>query len=216
MKRSSAPPEKIRLLHTGVDLDRFTYAPPWHRYDGEKVRCLFVGRLVEKKAPLHLIRAFAKTKEHMVEHHAAVHLTLAGEGPLFEATQRLVADLQLVDDVTFFGGVSHTEVQQLMQSHHLHVKHCITASDGDQEGQGVTFAEASAVGLPIVSTRHNGIPDVVINGKTGFLVEEGDIEGMGERIAYLAMHPEAWEALGPPVDVILKNISTCKNSLKMQ
>jgi colanic acid/amylovoran biosynthesis glycosyltransferase len=52
--------------------------------------------------------------------------------------------------------------------------------------------EASATGLPIVTTRHNGIPDVVKDGETGFLVSEGDVEDMGEKIAYLALHPEEW------------------------
>jgi colanic acid/amylovoran biosynthesis glycosyltransferase len=65
-----------------------------------------------------------------------------------------------------------------------------------KEGQPVSIAEAAACALPIVSTRHDGIPDVVLEGSTGYLVEEGDTHRMGERIAYLATNPGIWTDMG--------------------
>ena len=60
----------------------------------------------------------------------------------------------------------------------------------------MSLVEASSCGLPVVATRHNGFPDTVLDGETGYLVEERDVRGMGERIAWLAAHPERWMEMG--------------------
>ena len=185
--RLGAAPEKVEMLHTGVQLDDFPYDPPAARYDGGTVRCLHVGRLVEKKSPLKLVRSFADAIDR-VDGRVALELTIAGDGPLREPLERLIEELSLSDCVRCLGATPRPDVMRLMRASHVHVKHCETASDGDQEGQGVTFIEASAIGLPVVTTRHNGIPDAVLDGVTGYLVEEGDVQAMGERIAYLALH----------------------------
>jgi colanic acid/amylovoran biosynthesis glycosyltransferase len=78
----------------------------------------------------------------------------------------------------------------------MYVQHSRTAPNGDEEGMGVTFVEASARGLPIVSTRHNGIPDVVLDGRTGYLVPEGDVDAMAQRIIELAENSSLWSTMG--------------------
>ena len=72
----------------------------------------------------------------------------------------------------------------------------VTASDGDMEGQGLVLQEAQAVGLPVVSTLHNGIPDGVLNGVSGYLVPEGDAHALAERVEYLIEHPGVWPEMG--------------------
>ena len=67
------------------------------------------------------------------------------------------------------------------------MQHSVTDANGDQEGQPVSLVEAAATGLPIVSTRHSGIPDVVLDGRSGFVVDEHDVAAMGDRIARLAL-----------------------------
>ncbi len=191
LRHLGAPEEKIRLLHGGVRLSRFDYDPPAPRFDGETVQCLHVGRLVEKKAPLDLLRAFHVARQR-VGNGVELRLTVAGDGPMREDVEDLISELGLSDHVQCLGNVPHERVVELMQETHLYTQHCKTASDGDEEGQGITFVEASATGLPIVTTRHNGIPDVVNDEETGFLVREGDVEAMGEKIAFLALHPEEW------------------------
>jgi glycosyltransferase involved in cell wall biosynthesis len=76
------------------------------------------------------------------------------------------------------------------------VQHSVTASHGDSEGTPVAILEAGAIGLPVVSTRHGGIKDVVVEGQTGFLVEEGDVQGMAERMLCLARDASLAERLG--------------------
>jgi colanic acid/amylovoran biosynthesis glycosyltransferase len=190
-----APPDKVQNVSLGIDLSAFPYSDPTDDFDGDTVRCLHVGRLVEKKAPLHLVRAFHHAVQRL-DGERALHLTIAGGGPLEHRVAELVERLGLGEKVSLLGAVSRERVQALMRKTHLYTQHCMTASDGDQEGQGVTFVEASATGRPVVSTWHNGIPDVVLDGETGVLVEEGDIEGMGDAIARLARAPETWRTYG--------------------
>jgi colanic acid/amylovoran biosynthesis glycosyltransferase len=76
------------------------------------------------------------------------------------------------------------------------VQHSVVASDGNSEGMPNSILEASASGLPVVATRHAGIPEVVLDGETGFLVEERDVEGMARQMARLVMEPALAEELG--------------------
>jgi colanic acid/amylovoran biosynthesis glycosyltransferase len=98
--------------------------------------------------------------------------------------------------VRLHGARAYKEVSEMLQTAHIFLQHSVTAADGDQEGQGVSMMEAAATGLPVISTQHDGIPEVVLDGKTGFLVAEHDVEGMGERLANLAGDPGLWDELG--------------------
>jgi colanic acid/amylovoran biosynthesis glycosyltransferase len=188
-------PKKIKRWHLGIDLDQFEYRPADDTFDGQTVRCLHVGRLVEKKSPVDLVRAFKNAQER-VDESLSLSLKIAGDGPLRAALEDEVKSLKLEEDVSLLGAVPHSRVSELLMEANIYTQHCKTASDGDQEGQGVTFVEASASGLPIVSTRHNGLPDVIKHGETGYLVEEGDTEEMGKMIAMIAERPEEWNSLG--------------------
>lgn len=187
--------KKIRRISLGIEIDQFEYQNPATTFDGRNIHCLHVGRLTEKKSPLHLVEAFDLARKALLP-DIELRLTIAGDGELREALAQKIEDLNLSDDVHTLGAVNHSEVKQLFQKAHIYTQYCETTREGDTEGQGVTFVEASSSGLPIVTTRHNGIPDVVLDGITGYLVEEGDIQGMADRIAKLARQPEQWKALG--------------------
>jgi colanic acid/amylovoran biosynthesis glycosyltransferase len=83
------------------------------------------------------------------------------------------------------GSLSHVEVMEEMQGSHIYVQHSVTDFEGDQEGLPNSILEAMAAGLPVVSTFHSGIPEIVENGKTGFLVQEFDYAGMAEKLSLL-------------------------------
>jgi colanic acid/amylovoran biosynthesis glycosyltransferase len=186
---------KIALLQNGVRLSQFEYSDPVSRFDGRRVRCIHVGRLVEKKAPILLVEAFHRALQDLPEGRE-LELIIVGDGPLRGEVHRRIEELNLSAHVEVLGAVPHRRIAELMRDSHIYTQHCITASDGDQEGQGVSFTEASAMGLPIVATRHNGIPDVVLHGKTGYLVEEGDVEGMASRILEFVQNPFLWTQFG--------------------
>jgi len=83
------------------------------------------------------------------------------------------------------GAMDHDQVALLMQQSRVFVQHSLVPKSGDSEGTPVAIIEAGASALPIVSTRHAGILDTVKHDKTGFLVDEGDIDGMAEYIYLL-------------------------------
>lgn len=195
IRQLGAPEDKVRRMSNGVDLSKFQYHNPADRFDGVNVECLFVGRLVQKKAPLILARAF-QVAAGLVAPDLRLALHIVGDGPLMPKLRQFVDTEGLSSLVHIHGALDHNEVRALFRRVHLYIQHSVTAEDGDQEGQGVSLIEASACGLPIVSTRHDGIPDVVIDGVTGFLVEENDFESMGRKIANLASQPESWGEMG--------------------
>jgi len=186
---------KVRCWHLGVDVSRFEYRQADESFDGKTVRCVHVGRLVEKKAPIHLVESLKHALEKLDESFD-LRLKIAGDGPLREDLERSVQRLGIEDRVSVLGAIPHSHVSELLKEANLYTQHCKTATDGDQEGLGVSFIEASATGLPIVATRHNGLPDVILDGETGILVEEGDSEAMGDAIASLAERPREWVKMG--------------------
>jgi colanic acid/amylovoran biosynthesis glycosyltransferase len=159
---------------------------------GEAVTILTVARLVEKKGLEYGIRAVARLKAA----HSSVRYRIAGDGELRPRLQSLIRELDLESEVTLLGSRTMAQVAELYRSSHLFLLPSVTAGDGDMEGQGLVLQEAQAAGLPVVSTRHNGIPEGVRDGETGFLVPERDPAALAERLSYLVEHPEVWPAMG--------------------
>lgn len=175
------PPDRVILNPCGVDLNKFDGARP------AEVGPLFLalGRFVEKKGPLLTLKAFAQ----VAKSEAAARLVMLGDGPLRQHCIELAKELAVDDKVDFSGTVSHQEAAAWMRKTRCFVQHSRRAKDGDSEGTPVALLEASSSGLPIVSTRHAGIPDAVVDGVGGFLVDEGDVDGMARHMLCLARDP---------------------------
>jgi glycosyltransferase involved in cell wall biosynthesis len=150
--------------------------------------CLAVGRFVAKKGPLHTIRAFAAQPQGS--------LWMVGEGPLLAEAKVLAEQLNLGPRIRFLGVRSQAEVAVLMRQARVFVQHSLVAPDGDSEGNPVAVMEAQLSGLPVVATRHGGIPEVVIDGQTGLLLAEGDVIGMALAIERLLNNPALCARLG--------------------
>jgi colanic acid/amylovoran biosynthesis glycosyltransferase len=185
------PPEKIEQLNYGLDLKEFPFRERQHKTGGP-VRILSVGRLVEKKGFEHALRAIAKLRER----HPDFRYEIIGDGPLKVSLAALARELNTDDLVHFHGAHDTAFIQRAMAESDLFLLPSVTASDGDQEGTPVSILEAQATGLPVVSTFHAGIPEIVGNGESGFLVPEKDPSALAERLAYLVEHPERRRILG--------------------
>lgn len=183
-----APPEKVHWNPYGVDCSAFSGADPAH----SPPLVLAVGRFVDKKAPQKTIAAFAAARGSCPE----ARLRMIGEGPLLNECRRLASELGLGDAVEFPGALAHDVIRGEMRRARCFVQHSVEAASGDSEGTPVAIIEASATGLPVVSTRHAGIPDVVDEGTTGFLVAEGDIANMGRHLETLLRNPTLAAELG--------------------
>lgn len=183
IEQVGCPKEKIIRFSVGIKLENFKFRKTILKKDNE-VNLIHIGRLVEKKSPILLIKAFKIVFENYKE-RIKLKLIIIGDGPLKEEAMNLANELGVSQQVKFMGALKHEEIIKYLTNSQIYTQHCITAPDGDQEGLGMTFLEASAVGLPVVATNHDGIPDAVINNKTGFLVTEGDYEEMANKIIYL-------------------------------
>jgi glycosyltransferase involved in cell wall biosynthesis len=162
-------PEERTLTHyNGVDLARFRpgEAP------GEPGLVLHVGRLVEKKGTAVLIAAMAGLE--------GARLVVIGDGPLRGALERQVGPA-----VQFLGALPPDQVARWMRRASVLAAPSLTAADGDAEGLPNVVVEAAASGLPVVATHHSGIPEAVEDGKSGFLVAEGEVAALAERLGDL-------------------------------
>jgi glycosyltransferase involved in cell wall biosynthesis len=175
--RLGAPAARIVVNACGVDPFVFQSANP---VATEPV-FLSVGRFVGKKGPMQTIRAFAQVYRAL----SSCRLTMIGTGPLFDSAQALTVQLGVAHAIRFLGSCSHEVVQANVQQARAVVQHSMCCDSGDQEGTPVALIEAQMAGVPVVATKHAGIPAVVLDGRTGFLVEEGDVEGMANAMLKL-------------------------------
>jgi glycosyltransferase involved in cell wall biosynthesis len=183
-----APRDRLFYNPCGADTSLFTGADP----GASPPTFLSVGRFVDKKAPHLTLLAFREVVRACPE----ARLILVGDGVLVEACRQLTRALDMEKTVDFLGVQSPAEVAALMREVRAFVLHSVTTSDGDVEGTPVAILEAGAAGLPVVSTRHAGIKDVVIHGETGFLIDEGDVQGMACYMVELARDPGLAARLG--------------------
>ncbi|MBI5233285.1 MAG: glycosyltransferase, partial [Deltaproteobacteria bacterium] len=181
--------DKIHVVHCGIDPDRFK---PVARRASETIVFLSVGRFVEKKGHEFLLRSFKEAAKTL----GNVQLRIVGEGHLRDGLMHLSEEIGIADKIVFMGVLSSQRVVEEMQKADIFVLHSVTGADGDREGIPVSIMEASASGLPVVSTRHSGIPELVIEGATGLLSAERDIEGFSNHMIALASSCDLRERMG--------------------
>jgi colanic acid/amylovoran biosynthesis glycosyltransferase len=191
LKQLGCPALKLSVLHTGVCLAKFEFHARRLLAD-ETVRILTVGRLVEKKGLEYALRAVATVRCKCPN----LRYEIIGEGPLRPALECLIRQLDLGSVVTLRGALNADLVQRSFAESHLYILASVTATDGDQEGIPVSLMEAQACGLPVLSTRHSGIPELVADGGSGFLVEERNADELASRLLDLVENPGAWPAMG--------------------
>jgi len=182
---------KIEILPMGLRLEKFILSERKIN-DKSPVIILTVGRLTEKKGHEYAVRALAK----VIAGFPDIIYFIAGDGPLRANLESLVSELGIKGNVKFMGQVDEGEVLRLYQKAHIFLLPSVTAVNGDREGQALVLQEAQAMGMPVISTIHNGIPEGILNGKSGYLVPEKDIEALANRIIHLIKHQELWPEMG--------------------
>jgi colanic acid/amylovoran biosynthesis glycosyltransferase len=190
LRELGCPPDRIRIHRMGIDLHRFGFRPPRLPRNGD-IRLLSVGRLVEKKGFAYGLRAVSA----LLPEFPRLRYDIVGDGPLRGDLGRSITELGLGGVVRLLGPMDQPRVLERMQSSDILLAPSVTASNGDMEGLPVVLMEAAAVGLPVVSTRHSGIPELVEHDVTGFLAEERDSAGLSEKLRHLLAAPEIWASV---------------------
>jgi colanic acid/amylovoran biosynthesis glycosyltransferase len=177
------PREKLEVHHIGVDRTLFRES----KVPRDSNLIVFVGRLVEKKGMRHLLDAL----EIVRRLHPAAHLVCIGAGPLEAELRHCVAASNL--PCVFMGSQPQEVVKRELAEARVFCVPSVTAATGDSEGLGMVFAEAQAMGTPVVSFRHGGIPEVVRHGHTGWLAPEGDSAMLAQYLLCLLKDDKRWQ-----------------------
>lgn len=183
------PEDRIHLIPCGVPTDEFQL-----RADPENINLTFicVSRLVEWKGVHHVLDAFA------LVHQTAktARLVVVGDGPETEKLRSQSKQLGLNSVVTFTGSQSQAQVKELLTKADVFLQHSLDHHSGWSEGFGVSIAEASAMGIPVIVSRCGGIPDQVIDGETGLIVEQRNHPALAQAMLSLADDPQKRRQLG--------------------
>jgi len=181
-------PERVICNPCGVNVDIFRGSDPLTA----PPLLLALGRFVEKKGPLLTLQAFSL----VLAEEPDARLVMLGDGVLRSECVNTARQLGIQRKVEFPGPVNHNEVVAWMCRARCFVQHSQRARDGDSEGTPVAVLEASLCGLPVVSTKHGGIVDAVVEGQGGFLVDEGDVEAMAQHILEFIRDPALAATMG--------------------
>lgn len=193
-------PIESRLIELGCNMEKIIFNPcapsdsffqivPTFK---EPLSFVSIGRFVDKKAPYYTILSFEKVCSLYPE----AKLYFAGDGELLETCKNIVRAFGLEKNIIFLGAIRPSEYKQLLSRVSGMIQHSIRAENGDSEGTPVAILEASAAGIPVVSTIHGGIPDAVIHNITGLLSNEHDVQKMAENIIELIQKSENVKIMG--------------------
>lgn len=186
------PSSKLRIQRTAIDPTRYRF----HTRDDPgtgPVTLLQCGRMVPKKGYAVTLRALAEARRH----DRRLRLRIIGDGPDRAQIERLIRELELDDVVTLMGQQPRETFVEELDRAHIYVQPSLTAGDGDSEGGApTTLLEAQASGLPVLATRHADIPEIVHEGDSALLSDEGDVGGLAANLSLLASEPGRWASMG--------------------
>ena len=202
LEQKGCPPEKILVHHVGVDVEFFKPRLQGRRSD--KTTFLTVSWFTPQKGFPYLLRAFAQARENCRDIQLRIVGDVARWNPdsqgVYEEMLELIESLHLSDSVELVGYKSGLELAQEYKAADVFVLPSFVVRDGNnrgyREGIPTVIMEAQACGLPVISTWHTGIPECVIDGKSGYLMPERDVDGLAERMCFLARNPSLWAQMG--------------------
>ena len=180
--RYAGASDRVTRIYNGIDLERFPFSSPRER----SPLVVGVGRLVEKKGFRHLVDAIALLREHGVP----ARLSLVGDGDQTWALRDQVTALDLDGLVTFHGPQTQAETRDHLRRAAVMAAPCIIGADGNRDGLPTTILECLALGTPVVATPITGIPEAVVDGRTGLIVPEADVEALARALTRLLVDVE--------------------------
>jgi colanic acid/amylovoran biosynthesis glycosyltransferase len=190
------PPEKALIHHLGVAVEQIQYVPRlWHK--GTPLRILIASAFRERKGIPYALEALGTFKNDY-----PIELTIIGDAPDHPdgpvEKQKILTAIEtcgLQTVTTLRGNQPYHVLLEEAYKHHIFMGPSITASDGDMEGTPMVLVDMAATGMPLISTTHSDIPEIIQHARTGFLAAERDSAGLLEHLYWYAEHPEQWERI---------------------
>lgn len=186
--------QKIVVHGSGLDCSKFAFTPR-HFPEDNRVRIATTERLVEKKGIEYCIKAIAK----LADVHPNTEYNIIGDGHLKADFEKLIQELNVSHLVKLLGWKQQQEIIEILDKSHIFLAPSVTAADGNQDAPVNTLKEAMAMGLPVISTFHGGIPELVEDGISGFLVPEKNADAIATELSYLIENPQLWGTIIKPL-----------------
>ena len=179
------PEDKIIIHHYGIHVDEFARHSRDSQSSTQKISLLQVGSLGGKKGQMYVLQALNKILQE--EKGLDVQITFVGRGEGEAELRRYVDEHNMKEKVSFLGFVAHgEELRKIFERSDIFIHPSVTPSNGDKEGLPTTILEAMSAELPVIATYHAGIPEAVIDGNNGILVNEYDVDALAKAILVLA------------------------------
>ena len=187
LEAQGVPAEKLRVHRLGVDLGAFQSGAR----AAAPLQVVMIGRFVEKKGFGYGLEAFAR----VAQRHPALELTLIGEGEREAELRRLADQLGVTARVRFTGPLAPEAVAARLAASHVLLAPSVVDAAGNRESGLIVVKEASAAEVVPIGTRHGGIPEIIDEGATGFLVPERDVAALADRLERVVTDPALLERL---------------------
>ncbi len=171
IENTKIPQDKVRVIYNGVECKNQSIT-----YNGRlntPIRIIYVGRLIEKKGVQVLLKAVASLKNEI-----SCTVQIVGDGPYRTELEILCKELHIEDNITFYGNQSN--IQDWLEKADIFVHPAIW-----QEGFGITIAEALSYGKICIASHRGAIPEIIEDGKNGFLVEADNPDALAKKISYV-------------------------------
>ncbi len=179
-----APPKKVKVQYSTIDCKKFYFKERTIPKDG-RVHIMTAARLVPKKGHYYMLHALAQ----LVKRFPHVHYTIVGSGKLKNKLVNVVDSLRIASHVTFVDAVPHEQLITMLDVADLFVLPSVVGNNGDSEGIPNALKEAMVMGIPVISTVHSGIPELVEHMHTGLLVPEKNVDELYRALWYALEHP---------------------------
>ncbi len=181
--------DKIMVHHMGIDCQKFKEIA---RLAHSKIRLISVARLVEKKGLQYSIRAVAQ----LIPRYPNLEYQIIGDGILKTDLQQLIERLNVSENIKLLGWKTQQQVSNIMNEADILLAPSVTSQDGDCEGIPMCLMESMAQSLPVISTYHSGIPELIEDGVSGYLLLEKEINDLADKIEQLIINPELRRKMG--------------------
>jgi colanic acid/amylovoran biosynthesis glycosyltransferase len=205
-----APSDKVRIQRIAMPLDKLSYSVRRPIKNGGKVVFLFCGRFIEKKGLVFALRAMQKVHSSGKD----FEFRIIGDGYLRPKIETFIQDNQMSKYVKLLGSMNYQNYLNEMCKANIYIHPSVTAEDGDTEGGAPTaILEAQAMGMPVLTTFHADIPNIVLPGESALLSNERDWQGLAYNISYLLENQDCWAKMGQSGRAFVEQYHDIKNEL---
>lgn len=199
--------DKIETHYLGIDVDQFSRKNQIR----QNFRVICVGRHIECKGHTYLLEAMQIVQRALPE----TELVIIGDGPMREALESYAQTLKV--NCRFVGKISSADVRNELEEASIYCQPSIRLPNGQEEALALTILEAQAMNIPAIVFNTGGMPEAIVDGKSGFVVEEKNVRSLAEKIMFLLENKETWKSFSDYAkDQVAERHNIHKQTIKLQ